>query len=227
MRKFTFNPVATPNGGTITTQIPGGHPLRVVIMNLSPANLSLSFANGSTAACVSQDRRRFEFRNVGNGNIGWTIDSYVGSIFPGLSLVVVEVYEPGEQIVETYPSPVPVLSPPNLRLFSDNQAAGNQNSITVAVKTDVLFYLTRLEYYSTLAGAANDVTVTLSNGGFLSVGFTQQLQWFFAESVSQAIDFTYDFPSPYVQGAAATSITAVSAGATATHHILRVWGYYI
>lgn len=228
MRKFTFNPVASPNGSTLQTQIPGGAPLRVVLANYSPANLTLNFANGYSAALISQDRRRFEIQNINNGNIGWTIDSYMGSIFPGLSLVVVEVYEPGEAIVEQYPSPVPPVAAPNLQLFTQAVAQTNNNNLKVPKVTGKLFYLTRFEVFSGYAVSSTDLLeVDISQGGFLNAA-PGTITYFFPIGTAVAVNEVYEFPSPYVQASAGTSLTGnIPGGANVPATTLNLWGYYI
>jgi hypothetical protein len=227
MRKFTFNPVATPGGGTIQTQIPGGSALRVVVMNFSPANLSLSFANGYTAACVSQDRRLFDMRNANSGNIGWTVDSFVGSIFAGLSLVVVEVYEASERIPEVYPSPVPSLAAPNLQLFTDVATAGNQISLPITVVPGKLFYLTQWEYYCDVCTISEQTSITLQNGQLLNQVSTA-VGWNIFHTKLAVVERVYSLPTPYVQALPGLGINVVaSADGSTPAHQLFIWGYYI
>lgn len=102
-----FNPGSTVgNSDTFVLHVITGG--KAVIINESSANLIFDFSNGSQGYVPSYDRRLFHFCNqmsVPTGQVRWTIQSVVANQL-NANNVVVEVYEPSEQILEAYPSPL-------------------------------------------------------------------------------------------------------------------------
>lgn len=224
MRKFTFDPTKATSG-SVNVQLPVGR-MKIKFMNHSPANLTLSFPNGDTAALVSLTQREFS-RDLNSPNINWSVDSYAGSITPGLSLVVVEAYELREDFVRV--SGLPAVAAPNLLYFNDQEIAGSHPSaITIPLIAGQLFYLTRIEYSADAASVVDTIRVNVQNGKFLADSFSHIIQWSLTHGTTDSTNFAYAFPTPYVQNASNIAVT-VNSGASANTpaHFLTAWGYYL
>lgn len=224
MRKFTFDP-SQATSGSVNVQLPAGR-MKIKFMNHSPANLTLSFPNGDTAALVSLTQREFD-RALNYPVINWSVDSYAGSITPGLSLVVVEAYELREDFVGV--SGLPAVAAPNLLYFSDQELAGaHPSNMTIPIIAGRLFYLTRVEYSADAASVVDTIRINAQNGKFLSDSFSHLIQWSVTHNTSDSASFTYIFPTPYIQSASGIAVT-VNSGASANTpaHFLTAWGYYL
>lgn len=222
MRKFTFDPTKATSG-TVNVQVPAGR-MKMKFMNHSPANLTLSFPNGDTAALVSLTQREFSLA-LNSPNINWSVDSYAGSITPGLSLVVVEAYELREDFVRV--SGLPAAAAPNENLFVTHATAGNSATVTPGVVTGQLFHVTRFEYYCDLGSIAEKTFVNLTNGAFLGQQ-AAALGYPIFHTTTSTVVFQYNLPTPYVQNAAGVSISVVAtADASTPEQYLFVWGYYV
>lgn len=101
----TFNPILKPNGSFDMTVKNGG---TLLVINESSANLILSFGNGSTTYVPANDRRMYTISGQmaqPHTNVTWSQQSTL----PNQNITnqtVVEVYQPGEDVNETYPSPL-------------------------------------------------------------------------------------------------------------------------
>lgn len=96
-----FDPTSStaPNFNTFTYS-----GCKVLIINESVVNIKLTWF-GNSSYVPANDRRFFDFTNVPSGVVQWSIDSNTGltNVF---NKVVVEIYQPDEETIEVYPSPL-------------------------------------------------------------------------------------------------------------------------
>ncbi len=95
-----FDPTLTTEG-TFPTLLPNGVG-KMLVVNDSNVNFYLIW--GSNQSYVPAGAQRLYCISVGNQPISWRQDSALGGPKPQVSQVIVETYQPNEDIVETYPS---------------------------------------------------------------------------------------------------------------------------
>jgi len=101
----TFNPIVTASGTFDMTIQNGGH---LLVTNESSANLILTFGNGASTYVPANDKRLYCI----NGQMAQPhtkITYSTQSTLPNQNIVnqtVIEAFQPGENVPETYPSPI-------------------------------------------------------------------------------------------------------------------------
>lgn len=80
-----------------------------ILMNESPANINLSFPDGSTLYIGSYDRRKICYSGQTaqpSGQVTWTVQSIPLELVLLANEFIVETYSNGEKSPETYPAPL-------------------------------------------------------------------------------------------------------------------------
>lgn len=112
-----FNPISNSSGTFIAQTLQNGG--KMIVHNKSYVDIELVFPNGIQTLILANDRRAYGFNDITsipNPVIQWTqlnID-YPQTVKQLENVVYVEVYQPSEQVIETYPSPIQREPTPNL-----------------------------------------------------------------------------------------------------------------
>lgn len=77
---------------------------KVLIINESVLNITITWFGNSTYV-PANDRRFLDFTNVPSGVVNWSITSNTG-LQNTFNRIVIEIYQPDEDIIEVYPSPL-------------------------------------------------------------------------------------------------------------------------
>jgi hypothetical protein len=134
---------------------------QVLLYNLSPNNLDLDFYNGNNSVLHAWESRPWTLDGE-TRQIGWKIDSVISATPPPISLVMGELYGPGEKIEGTYP----------ISLMHQTSVG---NAVTTVGTTNQLFNTgnpsgTNVATVGSSLNAGN--TVTLTNDGLLTLAVT-------------------------------------------------------
>lgn len=154
-----FNPNLGMTGTfTASTQVGS----KMLIINESNVNLSLTFPNGATSYVPANDRRLYCLTGAmaqPHSVYTWTSQSFLTNA-NSINQVVVETYDPGEALNESYPSPL---------IRQTNLGSGLQNVIASQLINDTNaagFQLVEGQVGGDSAGSA----VVLTNDGNLALG---------------------------------------------------------
>lgn len=104
-RGTPFDPTIVSSG---TFQWDGGEGTTLVVINESWVNMYLNFHGGQKGYMPANDRRQFKLVGIMaqvQNSVGWSFQSGIQTLNT-VNQVVVEVYQPGEDVPETYPSPL-------------------------------------------------------------------------------------------------------------------------
>lgn len=149
-----FNPTATLTGSfNAPTLKPGG---KIIVVNKSYVDVIFKFANGDERLVIANDRRGFTV-NVGSSVVTWrqqNID-YPQTVNQLENIIYVEVYEPSETIIESYPNIIQREALPTLVPYNIGFGLLNPGFITPGVNRNI--------YPSSYAGITVAPT-TITNG---------------------------------------------------------------
>lgn len=140
----------------------GGDGTNLIVINESNQNIFLGFSGGQKSYVPANDRRRYFLTGIMaqvQGTATWTTQTNITNA-NSINQVVVEVYEPGENVPETYPSPL---------IRQTNLGSGLTNVIASAVVNDnnaAGFELVEGQVTGDGVGSA----VILTNDGNLALG---------------------------------------------------------
>lgn len=101
----SFNPVTTTSGSFNVVVQDGGH---AVVINESSANIIIKFGNLSQSYVPANDRRLYSFSGLmsqPNTVVTWQQHSLLPQT-NSVNQCLIEFYDPGENVPETYPSPL-------------------------------------------------------------------------------------------------------------------------
>lgn len=98
-----FNPTLSMSGSFVAPTMQSGS--KVIIINKSYVDLIFTFSNGDQRLVIANDRRAFTI-NVPNSVVTWIQENidYPQTVNQLENVCYVEVYDPAEQIIESYPN---------------------------------------------------------------------------------------------------------------------------
>lgn len=99
-----FNPTLNTSGSFTALTMQSGS--KIIIINKSYVDLIFTFGNGDKRLVIANDRRGFTLNSQPNPTVTWVQENidYPQTINQLQNVCYVEVYQPSEQVSETYPA---------------------------------------------------------------------------------------------------------------------------